>query len=249
MRHLVEPPAGLWLLLLLGIVLGRVRPRAGWVLAAAALLLLFVLSLPLVGNALLRSLEDPAHQTAELLAEPPAQAIVVLSAGRNEIAPEYSTGDTVDRMSLERVRYAAHLHRVTGLPILTSGGALGGETVSLARLMADALERDFGVPAAWTEERSRNTSENATGSAEVLLPLGVRRIYLVTHAWHLPRAEYAFRRAGFTVLPAGTAFTAPLTWQRFRPTDLLPQAVGLQDSFYACHEWLGLAWYRLRAAL
>lgn len=244
MRVLVLPPALLWLLLLLGGVLWRLRRRAGRAIVITALLLLYAVSTPLVGNALLRSLEDRRHQTAEIPAEPPAQAIVVLSAGRIDDTPDYG-GDTVDRLSLERVRYAARLHRLTRLPILTSGGALRGESASLAHLMRDTLEQDFGVPVAWTEDLSRTTAENGTESAAVLLPLGIRRIYLVTHAWHLQRAEYAFTRAGFIVLPAGTAFTPLLTRQQFHWTDLVPQATGLLASSHASHEWLGLLWYRL----
>ena len=51
--------------------------------------------------------------------------------------------------SLERVRYAARLHRDTGLPLLVTGGRLFGETGDEATLMKQALTEDFTVPVAF----------------------------------------------------------------------------------------------------
>ncbi|MNT55386.1 hypothetical protein D3C72_1926190 [compost metagenome] len=72
--------------------------------------------------------------------------------------------------------------------------------------MADSLRDDFGVTVRWQEGRSRTTWENAQFSAEVLLPQGVKRVVLVTHAWHMPRAVWSFRKAGFEVVPAPVGF-------------------------------------------
>jgi len=49
-----------------------------------------------------------------------AVAIVVLGADRRRDAPEYG-GDTIGGFGLERLRYAAWLHKKTGLPVLVSG--------------------------------------------------------------------------------------------------------------------------------
>ena len=174
-----------------------------------------------------------------------AEAIVVLSAGRHYDAPEAGGRDIVGPLTLERLRYGAQLHRATGLPVLMTGGAPeDGERAPLAELMRRSFEQDFGLPVAWTEAESTNTAENAFLSAAILLPLGIDRVYVVTHAWHMPRARFIFEQAGFTVVPAGTAHMRPLT-----VLDLyhfLPQANGLQASYYAMHELLGLAWYHLR---
>ena len=56
-----------------------------------------------------------------------AQAIVVLGAGKRTHAPEFG-GETVNRLALERLRYAATLARETRLPMLVSGGAPAGDT-------------------------------------------------------------------------------------------------------------------------
>jgi uncharacterized SAM-binding protein YcdF (DUF218 family) len=77
----------------------------------------------------------------------------------------------------------------------------------------------------------------------LLKPAGIERVYLVTHAWHMPRARLAFERAGFAVIPAPTGFTT-----RFELTilDFLPKAEALSDSTRFCHEILSIAWYYVR---
>ncbi|MGH8623634.1 MAG: YdcF family protein, partial [Burkholderiales bacterium] len=145
---------------------------------------------------------------------------------------------------LARLRYAAHLHRALGKPLLASGGAPEGNSVPEAQLMRHVLQQDFRVPVQWIEEGSRNTFENALMSAAVLNPAGVQRIYLVTHAWHMRRARVAFEHAGFTVIPAPTGFAT-----RFRLTliDFLPDARALDDSGIFFREGVGIGWYHLRA--
>ncbi len=181
---------------------------------------------------MLAALEDiPALDPAQAKA---AQAIVVLGGGSYWAAPEYG-GDTVSRWSLERIRYAARLHRDTGLPLLVSGGApLGG--VPEGRSMRDALERDFGVKVRWVEDRSANTRENALLSAALLKEAGVKRVLLVTHAWHMRRAQEAFVNAGLEAIAAPTGYetTGPLT-----ALDFLPRPGGLWAGHIALNEWLG----------
>src|SRR5690242_10041332 len=96
-----------------------------------------------------------------------ATAIVILSAGRRTFAPEFGNPDseTVDALSLERIRYGAFLARRTGIPVLVSGG-LG--PVPLAKLMADTLSSDFGIVAKWIEPNAENTAENAIFSSRIL---------------------------------------------------------------------------------
>ena len=102
--------------------------------------------------------------------------------------------------------------------------------------MAEALEIDFGVRVRWTETESRDTAENAAFLAPMLKDAGIRRVALVTHAWHMPRARELFERNGMEVLTALTRFTTR------SPGTLgpgLPSASGLRTSYFALHEWLG----------
>ena len=112
-------PPGVFLLLGgIGLALLRPAPRLGKWLLAAALALGTALSLPVVGDGLKMALES------EVRPLPPgtqAGAIVVLGAGAFPGAPEFQ-GPGIEPGTLERLRYAARLHRETGAPILVSGG-------------------------------------------------------------------------------------------------------------------------------
>jgi uncharacterized SAM-binding protein YcdF (DUF218 family) len=230
------------LLALVGLALLGRRPRLGRALAWLGLVGLLVLSLPLVSHALLRSLEPPV---LDLRRVGEAQAIVILGGGVRRNAAEYG-GDTLARLTLERVRYGALVARATGLPVLVSGGSVNGGTAEAA-LMKRALVQEFNVEVRWSEERSRDTRSNAAESAAILLPAGIKRVLLVAHGFDMPRASAEFASAGLQVTPAPTVVTG----ERFRfdqPGDLLPSMSALQGSYYALYELLAEAVRRLRHA-
>jgi len=144
------------------------------------------------------------------------------------------------------LRYGAKLQRETGKPILVTGGKPLGNSVSEAQQMRAALEQDFHVPVRWTEDDSDNTFENARYSFQLLQKSGIKKIYLVTHAWHMPRSADVFRRAGFEVVEAPMAFT---TRYRLDMLAFLPHAGSLNDSSIFVHEVIGLIWYQLKSAI
>lgn len=229
----------------IGWFLLRRRPGLGRGLIAFGLILLAAVSTPIVAKALLWPLE---HEYPALprdrLATLPVDAIVVLGSGRYRHAPEFGGDDDVKPLALDRLRYGALLARESGKPILVTGGRPDGDGRSEAETMRVALARDFGITARWSEGRSETTRENALYSAKILLPQGIRRIALVTHAFHMPRAVAAFEAAGFEVLPAPTSF---LAGHGTKPMlDLLPRYDVMQQSGFALHEMIGLLWYRLR---
>lgn len=247
---LLMPPMAQVLVAGAGVILmRRRRGRTGLALVLLALGSLAVLATPAVSERMLRSLEPPALEPSAVADGPTApRAIVVLGGGSHDRGPEYG-GDTVSSATLERIRYAAWLHRRTGLPVLVSGGRPLGARRSEAEAMRDALA-EYGVSARWVEDRSPDTRRNAERSADLLreaglAPDGRPHVLLVSHAWHLPRATRAFERAGLTVTAAGTGYTtltpSPVAW--------MPHARALRDAQFALREWLGAAWYRLHFAL
>jgi uncharacterized SAM-binding protein YcdF (DUF218 family) len=243
-RGLILPPASLFLVIVAGLVLWRRRPRAGRIVAGTGFALLAFLST--TGGAAL--LVAPLERLTAPLTAPEragAQAIVVLAAGRVRRAPEYGDRDIPDYVALARLRYAAHLQRRTGLPLLVSGGNAGDRGYAEADGMAAALREDFGVPVQWLEGRSGDTAENAAFSAAILRADGIHRILLVTDAMHMPRASAVFERAGLDVVSAPTMFFGrqPLSINAW-----VPSAEGMRRSWYATYEWIGLVWYRVRAA-
>jgi uncharacterized SAM-binding protein YcdF (DUF218 family) len=231
---LLLPPFMPLLLIAAGLLLAGLRPRLGRALAWSGLVVALLLATPWSVGLMLSPLEDIPLLTPE--AARSTQAIVILGGGKNGHAPEYG-GESVNRLTLERLRYGARLARQTGLPILVTGGApVAG--LPEATLMKAALEQDFRLPVRWVESASLDTKENALYTARILSAAGIRRVILVSHAAHLKRAAEAFKAAGLEVVLAPTAFLA-------RPGaaivgDFVPSANAAYAGWYASHEWLGI---------
>lgn len=248
LNALVLPPASLLLLALLGWgVVGR-WPRLGRALVLLSVTGLWACSTPALGDALIHFLTRPpaglGATERQALKGQPDTVVLVLGAGRRLNATDYGMPD-VSALTLERVRYGAWLARQTGLPLAYSGGVGHGarEGTSEAAIVRQVVERDFGIRLRWSEDRSRDTNENAIFSTALLKTQGVRRIVLVTHGFHQRRALAAFERAvarsqaGIELVPAPMGL-----YQRDGPMtlgDFLPTAGGLETTGIALHEWLG----------
>lgn len=230
---LILPPTSLILLAFVGLWVSRKHPKSGRTLATLSLTILLILSLPVIGNALLQSLETAPPINETQLKE--VQAIVILGGGTNSQAPEFGHEDTVNRWTLQRLRYGAYLQQLTGKPILVTGGAPFGGRAE-ANAMAETLQRDLHAKDIWTEDQSKDTSGNAVYSAAILKQHGIERIAIISQAWHLPRAIKLFEQQGLLVFPAPTGYThednEPITrW--------LPKASALDKSSIALKEYLG----------
>jgi uncharacterized SAM-binding protein YcdF (DUF218 family) len=94
------------------------------------------------------------------------------------------------------------------------------------------------------EDQSRSTYENAVASSKLLEARGIQRIVLVTEAVHMVRAARCFRRQGFEVVPAACHHGA--TGYTFGMEDLIPSPGSVSNCQRVWHEWLGIAWYKLR---
>lgn len=237
------PPLNLVLVGLAGYMLWQ-RGARRWGGSLVLLAVSFLLIFSTVAGAML--LVGPLERyVAPLVAvpDPRPQAIVVLGGGKIADAPEYGGRDQPTLIALARLRYAARLHRETGLPLLASGGSPEGSPGSEAAAMARVLHEDFGASEVWLEERSRNTAENAAFSAAILRQHGIQRILLVTDATHMPRAHAIFQAAGLDAVAAPTLF---YTRDRLLPSHFIPGGEGARLTHYALHEWIGIAWYRLR---
>lgn len=170
-------------------------------------------------------------------------AILVLGGGALQASPEYG-GPTLTPLTLERLRYGVWLARRTSLPLGYSGG-LGWRSeagdVSEAVLAQQIARDEWRQPLRWAEQQARDTRENASLTLPLLQRDGVRRLVLVTHAQHMPRAERAFRRApggqAIEIVPApvGLRATSPYVYG-----DFLPAGEAIRKTRYIVYEWLGL---------
>ena len=242
LKALILPPLAPLLIAAIGLLILSRRPRAGRALVIVGLVTLTLLSIPAVSFALLQWVDDsPPMDLARL---PDAQAIVILGGGLRRGAPEYG-GDTMGRLTLERVRYGAMLARRSGLPVLVSGGKAVPSDSTEAAVMREALKNEFGVAVRWAEDRSRNTHENAAMSAALLRADGVKRVLLVAHGFDMPRAVSEFAAAGIYAIAAPTGLAS--TRHAYRFADFVPSVDALQWSYYALYEAYADAWRRIAA--
>ena len=206
----------------------------------------YLISTPWVAYALMNTLQQPYPAlTPADLQHNNAAVIVILGGGRKSSAPEYSGADTVSKLTLERIRYGAYLHRLTRLPVLVTGGAPLSEATAEAQLMKAVLENDYHIPVQWVEDKSHTTRENATFSQALLAKANIQHIYLVTHAWHMPRSVDVFNKAGLNVTAAPTAFAAPSPLEKGGYA-WIPTARALDTSNLALHEIVGRVWYGVK---
>lgn len=245
LKQLLMPPGVLLLAILLAWWLRRRFPRLATLCFLFGFGGLWLMSLPAVmqwGASLLE--REPVLAEAQWpgLAQR-ADAIVILGAGREQNDPGWGGADQPGLMALERLRYAARLARASGLPLAASGGLHYGQPPSEAALMADSMARDYGLTIRWLEEESRTTWENALFSAQLLQPQGVRRVVLVTQAWHMPRARWCFEQAGFEVITAPMGY---LSAGYARPMGgWLPESRVISQSSQLLNEAIGLFAYPL----
>jgi len=133
--------------------------------------------------------------------------------------------------------------RRTGLPLLVTGGPVAPQGPPLAQLMARSLREDFATTPRWIEPAARDTHENAVFSTRLLRAAGIGSAILVTHGWHMPRAQEAFarERLGTAAEPVHRLARSEhfeLQWQ--------PRPDFLAMSWFALREWAGRLVYALR---
>jgi uncharacterized SAM-binding protein YcdF (DUF218 family) len=231
-------PLGITTLL---VVWGLLRRRLVW--AWLGLAWLWLASTRLVGDAAIEWVEGNVQRVAPAQA-PTAQAIVVLGEGRVVAPGAAAISESTDG---DRFEAGVALYQAKRAPVLVfTGGwvpwlplhAPEGET-----LMQLAIQRGIPASAMRTTDKVSNTEAEAQAVAQILPPKA--RVLLVTSAYHMPRAQQQFERAGFVVQPYPVDFQSNrdrvFSWQ-----DVLPQAIYLRRTETAMRELLGRAFYAVR---
>ncbi len=254
LKTLLLPPAMQIFMILGGLLVWKYARRVAVVSIACGLLSLWLLSLPVVSAYLHHNLESPfmaermgaVYNTPAQKQRPEgAQVVVVLGAGRHYGATEYG-GDTVSHSALWRLRYGGMLAKRWHLPVIVSGGNVRPfDVVSEAEMGVNFLRNELGIEQAWPEQHSRNTWENALLTKALLDKKGLSNVVLVTHAYHMQRAMFAFQQAGIEPIPMPTGFVSHQAKSTYW-LHWLPSASALQRSYLALHEYMGLLFYRMK---
>lgn len=206
----------------------------------SALVWISLLSYPPFSALLLLPLES-AYSKIELTNTPP-KYIHVLGSGHTS-NPKIPLSSEIDLVSLARLNEGVSLYKAYPNMKIIFSGYRGRDVVSNARKnsqMAVAL----GVDPAdiILLESPQDTQEEAIASKKIV---GDQPLILVTSASHMVRASALFRKAGIEIVPAPTDFQIKGSSEFIG----FPSAAGLGRSEAAFHEYLGLAWGRLKGTL
>ena|SRR3990167_1692217 len=243
----IFPPGLNILLASIGFVLIRSQPLLATILIANSLIILWILSTPNVAYLLINYLQKQYPVVDHVLKSKDANgAIVILSGGGTDTAPEFNNKPMTNAATLIRLRYAIHLHNKNpDLKLIASGGSLGDDFYTDAQLMTDDLQEYFHERAPLIENRSITTQDEAKYIAPILHKHQIKFAYIVTHAWHMPRTMYIFkfyfRDTKVKLIAAPTGFNNFNF--KFRVFNYLPSIGALEASCIALHEYVGLLSY------
>lgn len=240
---LILPPAGPLLLLLLGLLWKRVRAWLPWL----ALVLAWLLACEGVTGPLARSWapSEPLGTTllkAEAWKGREDAVVLVLGGGvRGGLGPTGGYEPKIE--TLERLHRGVWWARRLNLKLAFSGG-LGtvpepGQPTE-AEVVQHTLHDHYALNPAWLEAAAKDTRENASFSVPLLRQHGQRKVLLVTHALHMPRALAHFRAAA----PELEFLPLPLTRvPDARPSglDFVPSPEGLRLGRYWTYEVMAKA--------
>lgn len=217
--------------------------RLGKTLVATGLTALLVLGFSPIGHWLLLPLEErfPRPVQTEDVAG------IIFLGGFEDGSISHARGALTLNESAERLTEAVVLARrfpdarivFTGGVAALLPGSVGGAPAVGAYLEAAGIEPQRIV----LEGRSRNTYENALFTRDLVDQGQGERWFLVTSAWHMPRAMGAFRKAGFDVVPWPVDYRTRGRQDLTQPFDAMTE--GLRRTDMAVREWIGLAAYWL----
>ena len=236
-------PTGITLILMVAGLALR-RPRLCWLGVAV----LCASSTPLVSNELMRAAEGWQIRRP-VSTVPPAQAIVVLGAGR--VRPP-GDPDASEWGDANRFFAGVELFMAGKAPLLVfTGGWLPWQPNSEPEgevLKRHAVNLGVAPDRILTTGKAVNTFEESRAVAAVL---GARpgakslpRVLLVTSAFHMRRARLLFSGAGIETEPFPVSFRVPAD-DAFTILDLLPGGASLSRSELALRELYGLVYYWL----
>jgi uncharacterized SAM-binding protein YcdF (DUF218 family) len=219
LKSVIFPPTGPLLLAIAGVFLIKRRPLLARTCLILGLGSLWLLSTPVVSDALTSLAEH--YPPLDLRSVTGAQAIVILGGGgERAFAPEYE-GPAAEPLLLERLSYGAYIAHGSGLPILVTGSRVE------AAAMRATLLRNFGIDVRWVDAEAYDTFDNARNSVRLLAADGIHRIVLVTHSTHMWRSVHEFTAAGVEVVPAPAGMLAvrePGIWHYLPNSDALLRA-------------------------
>lgn len=215
----------------------RGRRRAAFFAAIAAGGVVYASSIGLVGDALLRPLENAYANPSLVPLHDAVSFVVVLGSGYQPRDGVPVTGALADDGLARIVEGVRILRLLPTARMILSGGA--GDGLAPSAVGYALLAQELGVDPTRLDilDWPLDTHQEAQAVAALV---GSRPFILVTSAYHMPRAMRLMALAGVHPIAAPTGQLSDMPplkgWRKFVPT-----SGGLRKTERAIHEYLGLA--------
>jgi uncharacterized SAM-binding protein YcdF (DUF218 family) len=229
-QEFLLPSVFVLVLLLAGaILIFRLRKRKfGEILIILGIVLYYLFSITPVADLILAPLESRYKQIeAGELAK--SDKIVLLLGGKESNVLRASEVLRISNPESQKAKII-----ISGTDPLNPGKKEAEE------VKKNLIERGMPSENIILEEKSRNTFESAKNTKEIL---NEEPFFLVTSAYHLPRAMETFQKARTNPIPAPADFKVKKDYDIL---DFFPNAENLINSDLAFHEYFGILFYRLK---
>jgi len=238
----LQPSNLIFFLLLVGVILlwrGRQKPGL-WAVTISVTLYGLAMFGPLT-NLFMVPLESRFVRFTNDISQPPYSGIIVL-AGAERISVSTFHHQVTLSGAAERLIEAAKLARqFPALPVIYSGGGRQ-EDMMTENEIARKFFQESGIDLSRIrfDDNSYNTYTNALESRKLIKPGEDSKWFLVTSAFHMPRAVGVYRKAGVMIQPYPVDYRTELSTSLISKPDA---GAALYELDFAVHEWLGLIAY------
>jgi uncharacterized SAM-binding protein YcdF (DUF218 family) len=231
-------------ILLLGLLLlwFTRRQKAGKIFVSIGVVLLALLSYGAITYMLLRPLEYKYQPLLNLEDTRDVKWVVVLGGGHTS-DPQVPITSQLSHASMARLVEGIRLHNMLPVSKLILSGRGAFDRVPNAKVLADvALAIGVDKQHVILESVSKDTKDEAQLIQKIV---GHDRFVLVTSASHMPRSMALFQKLEMKPVPAPTDHWVQ-EGKGISPYVFFPDADALRKAELAFHEYLGLAWAKLR---
>jgi len=221
------PSVFVLVLILIGIILifRKKRGKLGKILIILGILLYYLFSITQVADLIISPLEKQ-YQPVQKEELNKADKIVLLLGGKES--------------DVLRASEVLRLYNLQSAIIISGRDPLSPKIEEAKEVKDFLVERGIPSENIILEDKSRNTFESAKNIKEIL---DDEPFFLVTSAYHLPRAIETFQKARTNPIPAPADFKIE---KNYDILDFFPDAQNLRNSDIALHEYFGILWYRLK---
>jgi len=230
-------PPGFFILIIVILAVWTLRSSRRWgIIWLGVGLLIYLCSIPVVSDALARSVEQQYIPPTEVQGD----SIILLTGGVITDTPAFVGKGTPTDETAGRIIVAAAIHNKYNLPIIIAGGQVYKGSGNESQITKNAL-LSIGVDESSIilEDTSKTTAENAEHVRTVLNGHGFTSPILVTSAIHMPRAVKEFENNGITVVPYPAAYLANTLFTH-HAGQLTPSDHALAKTGHALKEIIGL---------